>query len=161
MRNQIKSVVFMSKIIRLAAVFIFFTICQNSINAQKAFFVKNGYTGSNTDTVSSIQNAIVKVGLKNVDTIILMPGTYSSNFINIYGLQNKKFLITSLYIRDTTKREYIAQTILDGTSQTNSNGVVVNSNTGSGGNNVWTSSDSVLLSGLSIQNFQTVLNNVN
>ena len=156
--NQLMKVVFLQKVIRLISLFILIVICQNNINAQKAYFVKNGYTGSNTDTVSSIQSAITKVGLTNVDTIILMPGTYSysTNYININGLNNKNYLITSLYIRDTTKREFIAQTILDGTLQTGNNGIIVNSNPGSGGNNIWTGSNRILMSGITIQNFQTL-----
>ena len=159
--NQNLKVNFMKKIIQVAVLLsIFLSISATNIFAQRAYFVKNGYTGSNTDTVSTIQKAIEKsvIGLTNIDTIFLMPGTYSSDFVNIYGLTSRKFLITSLFLRDTTKREYLTQTILDGTSQTNNNGII--SNSGSGGSyGSW--SDSVILSGITIQNFQNVLGYVN
>ena len=148
---------FMKKIIQVAVLLsIFLSISATNIFAQRAYFVKNGYTGSNTDTVSTIQKAIEKsaTGLTNIDTIFLMPGTYSSDFVNINGLTNRKFLITSLFLRDTTKREYLTQTILDGTNQTNFNGITSNT---SSGTYSWTGSDSVIFSGVTIQNFQTVL----
>ena len=157
--NQNLKMNFMKKIIQVALLLsIFLSISSTNIFAQRAYFVKNGYTGSNTDTVSTIQKAISKSGLTNIDTIFLMPGTYSSDFVNIYGVNSRKFLITSLFLRDTTKREYLSQTILDGTSQTIYYGIISNSGSGGGGMGSW--SDSVLFSGITIQNFQTVFSNV-
>lgn len=123
-------------------------LCLTSVvgSAQKAYFVK---TGVNTgDTVSSISAAITKA-TNNKDTIILMPGTYTTENINLNNLNGKKLFITSLFSRDTTKRNYINNTILDGASITNA--FVYNSQA-----NGW--GDSVMVVGLSIQNYSQMIN---
>ena len=52
--NQNLKMNFMKKIIQVALLLsIFLSISSTNIFAQRAYFVKNGYTGSNTDTVST------------------------------------------------------------------------------------------------------------
>jgi len=121
----------------------------NNLAAQKAYFVKAGTTSG--DTSATIASAIARIS--NKDTIILMPGTYNNENINLNNLNNKKIYLTSLYCRDTTKRQNITNTILDGSTQTN-NGFVYNSQ-----NNGW--GDSVIVFGLRIQNYTQMINSPN
>lgn len=119
----------------------------NDLSAQKAYFVKAGI--SIGDTSATIASAISRA--TNKDTIILMPGTYGNENINLNNLNNKKIYLTSLYSRDTTKRQFINTTILDGTTQTN-NGFVYNSQ-----NNGW--GDSLIIIGIRIQNYTQMISN--
>ena len=144
----------MRKSIQLVLFFILLLLGSLNLTAQKAYFVKSNTTSG--DTSATLVAAISRTELTNKDTIFLMPGTYTSAFVNLNNLSNKKYLITSLYLRDTTKRNYIDQTIIDGTSQTSGNGIVYNSSYMGG---AW--SDSVIFTGITIQNFQTVLSSVN
>ena len=123
-------------------------LCFTSIAgiAQKAYFVKSGINIG--DTSSSISAAIIKA-TNNKDTIFLMPGTYTTENINLNNLNGRKLFITSLFSRDTTKRNIINNTILDGSSLTNA--FVYNSQ-----GNAW--SDSVMIVGLRIQNYVQMIN---
>ena len=123
-------------------------LCFTSIAgiAQKAYFVKSGINIG--DTSSSISAAIIKA-TNNKDTIFLMPGTYTTENINLNNLNGRKLFITSLFSRDTTKRNIINNTILDGNSLTNA--FLFNSQ-GNGWN------DSVIVIGLRIQNYVQMIN---
>lgn len=123
------------------AIFIF-----NNLNAQKAYYVKTGINIG--DTSATIASAISRI--TNKDTIILMPGTYSNENINLNNLNNKRIYLTSLYSRDTTKRQFINTTILDGSTQTN-NGFIYNSSMNGYG-------DSVTIVGIRIQNYAQMIN---
>ena len=115
-----------------------------SIIAQKAFYVKSGVTSG--DTSATLSAAIARLSSFNRDTIIVMPGTYTSENINLFNISNKRIYVTSLFSRDTTKRNFISSTIFDGATQI-SNGFIYNS---SGG---MAFGDSVTIIGLTIQNF--------
>lgn len=115
-----------------------------SIIAQKAFYVKAGVTSG--DTSATLSAAIARLASINRDTIIVMPGTYTSENINLFNISNKRIYVTSLFSRDTTKRNFISSTIFDGATQI-SNGFIHNS---SGG---MAFGDSVTIIGLTIQNF--------
>ena len=123
------------------AIFIF-----NNLIAQKAYYVKNGINIG--DTSATIASAISRI--TNKDTIILMPGTYSNENINLNNLNNKRIYLTSLYSRDTTKRQFINTTILDGSTQTN-NGFIYNSSMNGYG-------DSITIVGIRIQNYAQMIN---
>ncbi|MFN3299948.1 MAG: hypothetical protein ACK41Z_07120, partial [Sediminibacterium sp.] len=140
-----------TRIVIISLLAILFSNAQSLI-AQKAFYVKPGIT--NGDTSATLSAAIARLASFNKDTIIVMPGTYTTDNINLSNISNKRIYITSLFSRDTTKRNFISSTVFDGTTQLN-NGFIHNTPYSMSSYN-----DSVTILGITIQNFaSSVVNN--
>ncbi len=105
-------------------------------NSQRAWFVKPGVDIG--DTSSTISSAVLRSSSN--DTILIMPGRY---YESILLNNSSNLVIASLYSRDNSNKDYVANTIIDGSNVTNLPAIRCN--------NAWDNKLDVI--GITFQNF--------